>query len=317
MITRESRKRDLARLLVWYPLRWLLLALPWPEASLCLFRLMGQVHFRVSPGRRREIRDCLLRSDLDPGLCHDPRVVIGYLQNHYVNSLLIMIAPRFTRSSIERVHRFKGLDRLEGLLSRGRGAVLVHPHMGPAQLPWIHLGLLGIRSIQVGALAAPGNLSRVGSGITAIRERSQAKLDAQLVAPDRFLRPLFRTLQANGVAFVPGDGAGFGRSYGRCVEVPFMGQTLRVPTGAASLASKTGAWLVPVFTGLERGLYVSEIHDPIEPGPGRHEGYRTEAWAFSRLFEDSLRRHPELWLLWDEFKPGMLLSPREESSSCG
>jgi len=301
MITKESLGRDIARVIIWYPLRWLVLCLPRIEWSFPLFRAMGSVHHRVSQSKSRQVREAFSRSGLDLTPAKSSEETRRFLQNHYESSLLVMLAPRLDLGSLDRCHGFRGLSHLDNALSQGQGAVIIHPHMGPAQLPMIHLGALGHSVVQVGALALPEGLSRMGQRVVELRRECEERLPSRIVSPTRFLRPLFDTLSHNGIVFIPGDGSGFGRSYGRFVRVPFLGKEIPFPTGGVALASKTNAALLPLFTRRDGKGYVSELLPPFAPAPKRREGYKDGVTRFAALFEERLRIDPGLWLLWDEF----------------
>ncbi|MCI5209274.1 MAG: hypothetical protein D3910_10875, partial [Candidatus Electrothrix sp. ATG2] len=65
MQTGESPFRDILRLIVWYPLRWFLLAMP-PKIALGTLRLMGDLHYGAAKGKRRMLSENLLRMGIPP-----------------------------------------------------------------------------------------------------------------------------------------------------------------------------------------------------------------------------------------------------------
>ena len=97
MMVSESVARDLLRLLVWYPARWLVLALP-PRAGLAVLRAMGDIHHALSRGTRARLLENLARMR-PPGAPADPRrereAVREYFRNHYIDRLFIFIIPIF------------------------------------------------------------------------------------------------------------------------------------------------------------------------------------------------------------------------------
>jgi len=301
MITQESRFRDLGRAIIWFPFRWSLFALPRIEWGFPLFRAMGSLHHHLAKGKAELIKKAFRRAGLQLSEVQLEIEAKHFLQNHYESSLLVMLSPRLHASTLDRCHSFQGFPLLEEALRKGKGVVIIHPHMGPVQLPMVHLATMGYPVIQVGALAVPKGLSRMGHRILELRRGYENRLPARILSPTSFLRPLFDTLSRNGIVFIPGDGSGFGRSYGRFVQVPFLDRTVPFPTGAASLAHKTGAELIPLFTKRDGRKYLSILDDPLSQASGTARNHQETAERFGRWFEAHLRQNPGLWLLWDEF----------------
>ena len=303
MIVRESVARDAMRLLIWYPVRWLAAVLPL-RAGLNLFRLLGDIDCALSRRRKREVESnmasALGRSADDPGI---RAAVRQYFRNHYVNQLHIFLYPRLNKGTIRRIHSIEGREHLDGALRRGKGCILLHAHLGPSQLPLFDLGLEGYPMMQVGYLTDEG-LSFVGKRVAfRLRGIYENRIPARIVPADGFLRPVMEWVRDNKVLMISGDGAGGGRFIGRHHTPGFLGEPTLFPLGAASLAMKTGAQVLPLFTAqVGDGTYATTIREPIS---GREDGagVRTPeelSGTFTRMLEDHVRQHPHLWHFWDE-----------------
>jgi lauroyl/myristoyl acyltransferase len=87
---------------------------------------------------------------------------------------------------------------------------------------------------------------------------------------------------------------------GKGVEVAFFGRKAWLPPGPAYLASRTGACLVPSFFWHDGARYRLTCEAPIEvPASGDREAVtRDMMQEWCRLFEQFLRRHPDMWLFW-------------------
>ena len=87
---------------------------------------------------------------------------------------------------------------------------------------------------------------------------------------------------------------------GKGVQVTLFGRKAWLPPGPAYLASRTGASLVPSFFWNDGKRYRLSCEAPIEVrGSGDREAIVQEAMQeWSRLFEQFLRRHPDMWLFW-------------------
>jgi KDO2-lipid IV(A) lauroyltransferase len=122
---------------------------------------------------------------------------------------------------------------------------------------------------------------------------------------------LLRAIKAGEIAGLVSDRDIVGNG----VEVTFFGEKTTLPGGAATLALRTGAPLLPVVVYSERGNWHSgEVHAPLDTtrtGSLRDDVARiTQELAV--VFEMLIRRHPEQWHLYqpnwpsdeDELSPG-------------
>jgi KDO2-lipid IV(A) lauroyltransferase len=303
MIVKENIARDAVRLLIWYPVRWLVAALP-PRVGLIFFRFMGDLDHAFSRGKRRAITR-ILRNALGVRT-DDPRIsaaVREYFRNHYVNQLQIFLFPRLTRSTIGQIHKFTGLEHLDAALRRGNGCILVHAHFGPSQLPLCALGIFGYPTMQLGYLTDEG-LSFIGKRVAfRLRKIYEDKIPARIISADTFLRPVMEWIRKNKVLMITGDGAGGGKFIGKYRSYPFLGEPTLFPLGAMRLAVKSGAAVLPLFTVLdEDGTYTTVIHEPIDGSPdiAGNRSPETLAEVFVNMLEGYVVRYPHLWHFWEE-----------------
>lgn len=132
MIIRESKWRDVLRIFVWYPLRWFCQVAPiWINYR--LFYVMEFIHFRLSKRKKAELLHILTKAlfPLKEGKGVDS-YVRDYFVNHYIDRMSIFHYHRLNHRNIDKVIKFEGLDLLDDALSKGKGCVLVHGHLGPS-----------------------------------------------------------------------------------------------------------------------------------------------------------------------------------------
>lgn len=303
MIVKENIARDAVRLLIWYPVRWLVAILPL-RVGLNLFRFMGDLDHVLSRGKRRAITRSLQIAL--GGRTDDLRIsaaVREYFRNHYVNQLQIFLFPRLTRSTIGQIHKFTGLEHLDAALQRGKGCILLHAHFGPSQLPLCALGIFGYPMMQLGYLTDEG-LSFIGKRVAfRLRKIYEDKIPARIISADAFLRPVMEWIRKNKVLMITGDGAGGGKFIGKYHFFPFFGEPTLFPLGATTLAVKTDAAILPLFTVLnEDGTYTTVIHEPIDDSPDRSSDRSPETLSavFVKMLEGYALRYPHLWHFWEE-----------------
>jgi len=316
MIVKESLGRDLLRIIIWYPFRWLILLMP-PRRAFGLFAALGRIYDHFARSKKREIRANLKAVMAGrPELAWEPaRVMRRYFENHFISQLQIFTFPRLTEENADSVLRVEGLSRITQVLQKERkGCILVHGHFGPIQLPLCILGLKGCPMNQV--IHRRGeDLSFIGEKVQLrLRTRYENQIPARLISAYTYLRPLVRALKDNQVVMIAGDGTGHREVIGQTVGVSILGQGMRFPVGPMKLAVMTGAPVFPAFTFRENKTRFKTIigdrieMDPrLEPRDQLNRGVR----AFASLLEDGIEKHPDHWHFWDNFKPGVLIVDHE------
>lgn len=246
MRTRESILRDVLRLCIWYPFRWLILLLP-PMAGIWCITRLGDLHCMLSKGKRRWLHDNLTRLQPDIAPEKARQEVRRYLRVHYLNQLSIFVFPSLTPATLSRLLAWRGLEHLEAARAQGRGVVLAHPHFGPVHLPLFALGTLGYAVKQIGKPSDEG-LSWIGRNVAfRLRLRYEGRMPAEIVPVGSDYRRVFRHLKENNLVMITADGAGDMAMHGRHEPLEFFGHTMQFPLGAASLALRTNAVLLPLF----------------------------------------------------------------------
>ncbi len=315
MLTTESPLRDALRLVVWYPLRWLLLALP-ISAGLFVLRRMGDMHYLASRGKKAHLARCL--ANLRPGLAPKDmrRAVRSSFHIHYIHQLSIFLFPKFNADPAGQIGRyieFSGLEHLDAAIRDKRGAVVVLGHHGPTQAPLAALGAMGYPVKQIGYPSDEG-LSRIGRSVAfRLRLAYEGKIRAEIVRPGSDLRGLMRHLKAGGLVMTLGDGEGAGRRFGKFAPFPFFGHAVEFPLGPARLAVKSGARLLPMH--IEPGRTASfraVIGAPLEP-PRDADSPDAKVLAltaaFLDVFSQAVRENPGWWHFLERFHPGGMLAP--------
>ena len=152
MQVRESIFRDVLRLFVWYPLRWVITIIP-VKQGIALLSAFGDIHFSLSKvGKTLLLKNlALLQKDKPAGTGASMAASVReYFRNHYVDRLLIFVFPKFRVRDVEGLVEMDGLEHLDEALKHGKGVVLVHGHFGPVHLPLVVLARLGYRMKQIG-----------------------------------------------------------------------------------------------------------------------------------------------------------------------
>ncbi len=315
MIFDESPLRDAYRLVVWGPYRHALSRLPYGW-ELGVNGRLGRLAARASRGNLSRIERNLDRAfpQREDLAC----VAAKTFETHFQHQYLPVSFPRMQANNLDRYLRIRGLEHVDRASKQGRGVVLMHPHMGPVQLPLHGMGALGYPVHQVGGGVVTG-LSRVGEWAAATRRSLEDSMPVTVHDGKGFLRPVLRALKGGAVVMATCDGTGGGQELGRRQVRSVCGQPMRVPVSAVWLAVVGRAPLLPLVThrsGHRSPRHVTEIGPPVEIPRDLPRDAQIEAGIdrVASFLTDSLTRYPEDWHFWDHFEPGRFLEPAAEAS---
>jgi len=305
MYVDENVLRDILRLFVWYPLRWIIIILPF-RAEVQLLSLMGDIHYFLSRGKKRMLRDNLSR--MKASVSADESAIRKYFRNYYIDRLLIFAFPGFGSREVKRFVKIRGLDNLNEALKNRKGVVLVHGHFGPVHLPLVSLARNGYKIKQIGNPTDEG-LSWIGRNVAfRLRMVYEKKIPAEIVKADSYLRPVFKWLKRNGIIMVTGDGSGTERQIGRHAPFLIFGHKIMFPLGPSLLSEKTGAALLPMFIVPARNkLYEIIIEDPLKSERKGNEKVLDITGQFIRQLENYIALYPGYMHFLDRFHSGALI----------
>ncbi len=194
----------------------------------------------------------------------------------------------------------QGHDHLRAAVERGRGIVMALPHVGSWEWGGYWLGLEGTPMTAVVERLEPEKLfewfvaQRTAMGLTAVP------------LGDGSSSALLRALKGNGIAGLVSDRDMVGNG----VEVEFFGEKTTLPAGAATLALRTGAALLPVVVYSGPGnWHTGVVHAPLDTS--RHGRMREDIARVTQdmatAFEHDIRAHPEQWHI---YQPNWPSDPR-------
>ena len=279
----------------------------------------GDIHFSLSKvGKTLLLKNlALLQKDKPAGTGASMAASVReYFRNHYVDRLLIFVFPKFRVRDVEGLVEMDGLEHLDEALKHGKGVVLVHGHFGPVHLPLVVLARLGYRMKQIG-LPSDEGLSWIGRNVAfRLRLRYEAKIPAEIIMADGFLRSAFRWLHDNGVIMITGDGSGTEKRVGRYEIFSFFGRKVLFPLGPAILADKTGASILPMFiVPGERKRYRIVIERPLTSSGKGEESIKAVTGQFIERMEYYVSRFPGWMHFLDRVMVGKMIEPEKVEGS--
>ncbi len=317
MVIKDSILRDLGRLFIWYPFRWIVQLLPL-SVVFKTGQMMGWLESLYSKNRLAVMALNICRS-LKKEKIEALNIARKNLELHYVHLLEFFKFPAFNKANIDRCIEFRGIDHLDASLKKGKGVILIHLHFGTMQFPLIALGYKDYPMNQLGQ-REPENksLSWVHRKVAL---RNRLKIESSI--PANFinigmtgsLRPAFRCLQENKILLIPGDGRGGLNPMGKKdVLIDFLGQKTSFPRGPVTLARKTGAKMLPLFCyHTQDGRHCVDIRPPIsmEFSNDRDKDLTHNTQLYANALAKGVMEHPAYWMFWQEFSPGLMICEKK------
>ncbi len=310
MVIGESPWKDVYRRAVWGPWRWMLERSP-PAWEYRASRALGAAVGHAAAAKRAQVRTNLERAF--PGRADLDVIAHQTFSAHFANQYASFSFGRITDGNWGKYLRFEGLDRLYRSRGTGGGVVLLHPHMGPAQLPLCVLGAMGLPMHQIGGGAVNVEKSVVGAWASSTRTQLEGRLPATVHDGKGFLRGVLRALSGGAIVLTACDGTGGGQELGRRLERVVLGQRMRVPVGAFYLAWRSGVPVHTLYTVADpecpaRHLSVIGGAVPVVRGGTLDEALESGADFTAEWLTLVLGRYPGEWHFWDQFQRGGILA---------
>lgn len=182
-----------------------------------------------------------------------------------LNAVDAIKLARYPKAQIDRLVSVEGLERFDRAYSRGKGIVVVTGHIGCWELMAAWFAMHGYRISVIGRRVYDARLDR-------LLNRSRAALGITVIDRDTGAKEALRALhqgQALGVLIDQDTRVS-------SVEAVFFGHRAKTPTGAAALAQRTGATVLPL--AIQRtadGRHRLMIGREIEPSAAGDRAQRT------------------------------------------
>lgn len=195
--------------------------------------------------------------------------------------------PWLKKKNLETLVNFKGIEKIDKALEKGRGVLLIAAHYGNWEL--LH-SALGYKGYRLELVVRKNNFSLVEDYIRWVRTSS----GANIVYKYKAMLPLVRRLNSNLVVMILIDQNTIARDG---VFVDFFGVPACANKGPALLAQKTGAAVLPIFMVRDRSRHTVEVWEEIEITNTGDKDYDAEAntVAFTKVVEKAIRMYPDHW----------------------
>lgn len=258
-------------------------------AQVPLAELAGTVAYLARPAARRAVRANLRVVAPDRADTLVRRVFVEQARNYLEVFRIPHIAPEALLARI----RVTGWEHLVQAHAEGRGVIVASAHLGP-------ISLVGQMLVAHGyATVLPVEEER--SDFQRAVNRARRAMGLQLV-PTSGALAVVRALREGKIFGVLADRAVTGVGE----RVPFFGRETVLPSVHVALALRTGAPIIPAFSGRSGGGLTASFEPRLELSrTGDHEAdVLAGVRRWSGVLERSIRSAPEQWTVFEEMWRG-------------
>ena len=218
------------------------------------------------------------------------RIRTGAVRNLGRVLLTLARAPRLDAVNIRKWIAYDGFEHFSRAKEQGKGVLFLTAHLGNWELSSIAHALYGHPMyVMVRPLDNPL--------LDALVQRRRSLHGNCLIAKEDGARDVLRALRANEAVGILADQNAAGDDG---VFVDFFGLKASATRGAAQLALRTGAAIIPgfAFWNARAGRYVLKFYPPVEParGPDRERNILETTQRCQAAIERAIRERPEQWL---------------------
>ena len=196
---------------------------------------------------------------------------------------------KIDRDYIQKHSFIKGRENLDNALNKGKGVVVLTAHMGNWEVGGMALSLFGYPLI---VIALDHNHPKVNDFF---KNRRQSK-GIEVVSLGISVKQCYKGLKENKIVALLGD-----REFGSSgYSLDFLGRKKIIPRGAAVLAMRTGAALIPVFV-TRQGLDNLQLECLPEIEITKDISEIDIIKQYVKIIEDQICKNPTQWLMFMEF----------------
>lgn len=266
-------------------MKWIVVLLP-RQFVLLLGKAGGGLCFRLLPKeRKRTIRHLSMVFGNSSDLYKTAEGVFRHLGMNLFEWLQM---PRLNRDKINRIVSVIGMDRIDKVLSKGKGGIILTSHFGNWEYLAAYLTLNGYKGLVVAKKIYYSGYNRL---LTQLRR----SVGIDLVWRNGSVKSMVSILKQNKLLGILPD-QDTDKVDG--IFVDFFGKPAYTPTGPVALSLATGASIIPCFivrSGNGHHLYIEE---PLEltVTSDKAETIRINTERWSNITEQYIKRYPEQWV---------------------
>lgn len=224
------------------------------------------------------------------------RSVFKHLAKNTVDFLRF---PHLSRAQIAHMTDTEGLENLRKALSKGKGVILISPHLGNWELGGAVLASLGFPVSVVTESIAPKTQIVKRQRIAGLYENYRTKTGMKVIPLEKGAVPVYRALRRGEIVVLLADRDLTGSG----VSVRFFGRKVCFPQGPAFFSSKTGSPIVPGYLVRKGSTYIGVAEPALQPD--EEGGIDSLAQQISDTVQSQIREYPDQWFVFGRIEEGL------------
>lgn len=191
---------------------------------------------------------------------------------------------------LKKILRLEGKEILDQVVAGGQGGLLLCMHCGNWELLARSLALSGYPLTAI--VNSPKN-----NFFIQFMDKTRIKNKVKLIniKEENMFRSTLKAFKNNELVVLAADTGATDSD--KNIPLNFLGKTLPVASGWASLALKTGTPVIPItiISGQQKPLHLAKAYEIINP-----QNFKTEEELLQKaleIFEAHIKKHPDEWLL--------------------
>lgn len=280
--------------IMWYPLRIIINILPL-RVTYLIGTVGGFLLYLVSKEKHKIMAEELILVLPDRSISEIKEIIRGSFINYCLSEVEVLLYPSLNNRFINKHFVIEGREYLDEALSKGKGVILFQAHFGAFQMTMPAIGYSGYKMNQISASASvwkdDAGTSRLQKKAFDIKAKHEYALPVNHISVRSSMGAVFRALARNEIVGITVDGGG-GK---KIVPIRFLGRDANFQRGAADLATRTEAEIVPAFILTEKGLrHTLILHPPVKVSRimNRDESIREILNEFARILEKYVYQYP-------------------------
>jgi KDO2-lipid IV(A) lauroyltransferase len=279
---------------MWYPLRIIINILPL-RVTYLIGIVGGFLLYLVSKEKHKIMAEELILVLPDRSISEIKEIIRGSFVNYCLSEIEVLLYPSLNNRFINKHFVIEGREYLDEALSKGKGVILFQAHFGAFQMTMPAIGYSGYKMNQISASASvwkdDAGTSRLQKKAYDIKAKHEYALPVNHISVSSSMRPVFSALEKNEIVGITVDGGG-GK---KIVPIRFLGRNANFQKGAADLATRTEAEIVPAFIITEKSFkHRLILHQPIKFTriKERDENIKEVLHKFARILEGYVYKYP-------------------------
>lgn len=273
----------------------------WLGLCVCL----GHLLYYVAPGINRQIQQNLTNAFKNEKTTREiqaltKQVVVMLVKNGGVVLREFLIS----RDGFHQQTIVRGADHAEKAFQRGRGVIFLTAHTGPFECLAHELSISGYHPYIIGTPLKDAMLNE-------LINTNRTRFGAVVIERGKETYRVMKNIMAGGTMALLIDQDTSVKS----VFVNFFGMPCSTPAGAAVIALKTGAAVVPVFSHLnEKGKHEVDYYREVnlQATGNDSEDIVANTQTLTTIIENQIRKFPAQWVWmhrrWKTVQTGQLAS---------